>query len=173
MHHSPTILSLYSFANPTALGVITFSLSVTIIAGYLLGFQGTSAESMPVSFGMFFLSSGLGLTLAGIFEFIVGNTCELAFLPTATNTTPNVHPYLPHSPLSRLQRRLWLLLLLGRYPRALPSSRKCIHRRCNGSALHFGNWLVPCLVVSRERSTRDKDVDLIKVLSPCSSYIGA
>jgi succinate-acetate transporter protein len=65
-----------SFANPTALGVITFSLSVTVIAGYLLGFQGTSAESMPVAFGMFFLSSGLGLTLAGIFEFIIGNTCE-------------------------------------------------------------------------------------------------
>ncbi|UZJ55762.1 hypothetical protein CBS101457_005082 [Exobasidium rhododendri] len=66
-------LSKY-FANPTALGVITFSLSVTVIAGYLLGFQGASADSMPVTFGMFFFSSGLGLTLAGIFEFIIGNT---------------------------------------------------------------------------------------------------
>ncbi|GAA5961550.1 hypothetical protein JCM8115_006715 [Rhodotorula mucilaginosa] len=62
------------FGNPTPLGIASFLLSLTPFSCYLMGWTGTStAAAVTLTGGMYFVG-GLGLTLAGIFEWVLGNT---------------------------------------------------------------------------------------------------
>jgi len=60
--------------NPTALGLISFLLCLTPVSCFLMGFGDSDATSNTSNAGSFILIGGVGLYVAGILEFILGNT---------------------------------------------------------------------------------------------------
>lgn len=62
------------FGNPTPLGIASFLLSLTPFSCYLMGWTGTSTAAAPTLVGAMYFMGGLGLALAGIFEWVLGNT---------------------------------------------------------------------------------------------------
>lgn len=60
--------------NPTPLGVASFAIALSCFAADLMGFSGVSTSAAVSQVGAFYFVAGLGLTLAGIFEWIIGNT---------------------------------------------------------------------------------------------------
>ncbi|GAA5869015.1 hypothetical protein JCM1840_000443 [Sporobolomyces johnsonii] len=62
------------FANPTPLGVASFLLTLTPVSCYLMGWGSTSLAAATSIVGAMFLVGGLGCVLAGMLEFILGNT---------------------------------------------------------------------------------------------------
>jgi len=60
--------------NPTALGVSAFLLAHMPLAMDLLGFQGSTSASGVAYLGSFYACAGIGLYLACIMEWVVGNT---------------------------------------------------------------------------------------------------
>jgi len=60
--------------NPTALGLISFLLCLTPVSCFLMGFGPSAAASNTSNAGSFFLIGGVGLYVAGLLEFILGNT---------------------------------------------------------------------------------------------------
>ncbi|POY72914.1 hypothetical protein BMF94_4075 [Rhodotorula taiwanensis] len=62
------------FGNPTPLGIASFLLAFTPFACLLMGWSGTSTAAAPTIVGAMYFMGGLGLALAGIFEWVLGNT---------------------------------------------------------------------------------------------------
>jgi len=62
------------FGNPTPLGVSSFLLAHMPLAMDLLNFQGATAASSTAMLGSFYACAGIGLYLACIMEWIIGNT---------------------------------------------------------------------------------------------------
>ncbi|GAA6005213.1 acetate uptake transporter family protein [Rhodotorula paludigena] len=62
------------FGNPTPLGIASFLLCLTPFSCYLMGWVGTSTAAAATLVGAMYFMGGLGLTLAGIFEWVLGNT---------------------------------------------------------------------------------------------------
>ncbi|BGP27573.1 hypothetical protein JCM10295v2_006545 [Rhodotorula toruloides] len=62
------------FANPTPLGLASFLLCLTPFSCYLMGWIGTTTAAAPTLVGAMYFMGGLGLTVAGILEWILGNT---------------------------------------------------------------------------------------------------
>jgi len=62
------------FGNPTPLGVSAFLLAHMPLAMDLLNFQGATAASSTAMLGSFYACAGIGLYLACIMEWIIGNT---------------------------------------------------------------------------------------------------
>ncbi|GAA5923280.1 hypothetical protein JCM3775_007491 [Rhodotorula graminis] len=62
------------FANPTPLGVASFLLCLTPFSCYLMGWVGTTTGAAPALVGAMLFVGGLGLTLAGLLEWVLGNT---------------------------------------------------------------------------------------------------
>ncbi|BGP43328.1 hypothetical protein JCM10450v2_007479 [Rhodotorula kratochvilovae] len=62
------------FGNPTPLGIASFLLSLTPFSCYLMGWVGTSTAAGATLVGAMLGMGGLGLTLAGIMEWVLGNT---------------------------------------------------------------------------------------------------
>ncbi|KAI5124524.1 hypothetical protein M0805_003048 [Coniferiporia weirii] len=60
--------------NPTPLGVSSFLLAHTPLAMDLLNFQGATAASSTAMLGAFYGCAGIGLYLASIMEWLIGNT---------------------------------------------------------------------------------------------------
>jgi succinate-acetate transporter protein len=60
--------------NPTLLGLLGFLVPFSVILFSLLDFQGSSAASLTAVSGTFYAFGGLALILAGVGEFILGNT---------------------------------------------------------------------------------------------------
>ncbi|BGP55579.1 hypothetical protein JCM8202_004647 [Rhodotorula sphaerocarpa] len=62
------------FGNPTSLGLASFVLSLTPFSCYLMGWSGTSTAAAATLVGGMFFVGGVGTLLAGIFEWVLGNT---------------------------------------------------------------------------------------------------
>ncbi|GAA5921689.1 hypothetical protein JCM1841_007090 [Sporobolomyces salmonicolor] len=62
------------FANPTPLGLASFLLCLTPFSCYLMGWAGTTTAAAPTLVGAMLFMGGLGLMVAAILEFILGNT---------------------------------------------------------------------------------------------------
>ena len=62
------------FGNPTLLGVLGFLVPFSVTLFSLLQFQGSSASSITSVSGTYYVFGGIALILAGIGEFILGNT---------------------------------------------------------------------------------------------------
>jgi len=60
--------------NPTALGIISFLLCLTPVSCFLMGFGDSNASSNTSNAGSFIMIGGIGLYVAGLLEFILGNT---------------------------------------------------------------------------------------------------
>lgn len=60
--------------NPTLLGLLGFLVPFSSTMFCLLGFQGASAASLASISGSFYFFGGIAMVLAGICEFILGNT---------------------------------------------------------------------------------------------------
>jgi len=63
-----------TFGNPTPLGVTSFLLAHLPLSMDLMGFRGASAGSSVAMLGGFYACAGIGLYLACIMEWIIGNT---------------------------------------------------------------------------------------------------
>lgn len=66
VHHSPS-----RFANPTPMGLVGFVISTFTFSMILMGWGG--ASGFPAVVGIFFFVGPLLLTLAAIFNWIMGN----------------------------------------------------------------------------------------------------
>lgn len=62
------------FANPTPLALGSFAIGLTTLAMQLMGFRGASNVGALTTIGAYYFVSGVGLTIAGILEWILGNT---------------------------------------------------------------------------------------------------
>lgn len=62
------------FANPTPLGIASFLLALTPFSCYLMGWAGTTSAAAATLVGSFYFMAGLGLMVAAILEWILGNT---------------------------------------------------------------------------------------------------
>ncbi|KAK4049983.1 hypothetical protein OIV83_003807 [Microbotryomycetes sp. JL201] len=60
--------------NPTPLGVASFLLCLTPFSCDLMGWGGTTTNAGAVTIGAFYFIGGLGLYLAGLLEWVLGNT---------------------------------------------------------------------------------------------------
>lgn len=63
-----------TFGNPTALGVTSFLLAHIPLSMDLCGFRGATAGSSVAMLGGFYACAGIGLYIAAIMEWILGNT---------------------------------------------------------------------------------------------------
>ncbi|GAA5858630.1 hypothetical protein JCM8547_001398 [Rhodosporidiobolus lusitaniae] len=62
------------FGNPTPIGIASFLLCLTPFSCYLMGWMGTTTGAAATLVGAMYFMGGLGLTLAGLLEWILGNT---------------------------------------------------------------------------------------------------
>ncbi|GAA5907718.1 hypothetical protein JCM6882_008955 [Rhodosporidiobolus microsporus] len=62
------------FGNPTGLGIASFLLCLTPFSVYLMGWMGTSTAAAATLTGAMYFMGGLGLMVAGLLEWILGNT---------------------------------------------------------------------------------------------------
>lgn len=65
--------------NPVPIGMAAFVLSITPWSNYLMGWRGTTPTSTPAIDGSLYLFGGIGLFLAGILSWIIGNTFPSVF----------------------------------------------------------------------------------------------
>lgn len=63
-----------ALGNPTALGIICFILNLFPTSCLLMGFRGQTASGLVSLTGVYYLTGGAGMIVAGILEWIVGNT---------------------------------------------------------------------------------------------------
>jgi len=86
------------FGNPTILGVLGFLVPFQTTVLVLLGFRGSSPESLAAICGSMYMFGGLALVIAGIFEFVLGNTFPMAvfiifgahWVQTGFSNDPNI-----------------------------------------------------------------------------------
>ncbi|KAK4055023.1 hypothetical protein OIO90_003364 [Microbotryomycetes sp. JL221] len=62
------------FGNPTPLGLASFLLCLTPFACNLMGFAGTTSSAAATTVGAFYFIGGVGSYVAGILEWVLGNT---------------------------------------------------------------------------------------------------
>ncbi|KAJ7481915.1 GPR1/FUN34/yaaH family-domain-containing protein [Mycena latifolia] len=70
------------FGDPTALAVISYLLSLTPTVFMLMGWDGTAPSSFPSMIGAFYFIGGLGMTIGGVFEWVLGNTFPFVVFTT-------------------------------------------------------------------------------------------
>lgn len=63
-----------TFANPTALGIVSFLLTFSPTSACLMGWRGASSNSLLALVGVYYFHGGMALYVAGILEFVIGNT---------------------------------------------------------------------------------------------------
>ncbi|KAF7337227.1 Transcriptional activator of ethanol catabolism AlcS [Mycena sanguinolenta] len=69
-----TCLIPRQFGNPTALAIISYLLSLTPTVCILMSWDGTAPTSLTGIIGDFYFVGGLGMTIGGVFEWVLGNT---------------------------------------------------------------------------------------------------
>ncbi|KAJ7098563.1 hypothetical protein B0H15DRAFT_821194 [Mycena belliarum] len=60
--------------NPTAFAMICYLLALTPTSCFLMSWDGTSPTSFPSIVGVFYFIGGLGMTIGGVLEWVLGNT---------------------------------------------------------------------------------------------------
>lgn len=63
-----------TFGNPTALGIVSFLLTFCPTSCCLMGWRGASANSLLALIGAYYFMGGMALYVAGLLEFVIGNT---------------------------------------------------------------------------------------------------
>lgn len=63
-----------ALGNPTALGIICFILNLLPTSTILMGWRGQTAAGQLGLQGVYYFCGGLGMCVAGVLEFIIGNT---------------------------------------------------------------------------------------------------
>ncbi|SJX63556.1 related to ATO3-plasma membrane protein with possible role in export of ammonia [Sporisorium reilianum f. sp. reilianum] len=63
-----------AFGNPTPLGIVSFLLTLMPTSCCLMGWRGASSNSLLALIGAFYFMGGTAMVLAGVLEWIVGNT---------------------------------------------------------------------------------------------------
>jgi len=71
-----------SVGNPTPLGVSSFLLALFPLSMDILGFQGATAASGLASLGAYYACAGIGLYIAAILEWTIGNTFPMVVFGT-------------------------------------------------------------------------------------------
>ncbi|KAJ7098544.1 GPR1/FUN34/yaaH family-domain-containing protein, partial [Mycena belliarum] len=62
------------FGNPTAFAIISYLLALTPTVCILMSWDGTAPTSLTGIIGVFYFIGGLGMTIGGVFEWVLGNT---------------------------------------------------------------------------------------------------
>ncbi|KAJ6605949.1 GPR1/FUN34/yaaH family-domain-containing protein, partial [Mycena sp. CBHHK59/15] len=70
------------FANPTPLAIISYILALTPTSCILMTWDGAAPTSLVGIIGAFYFIGGLGMTIAGIFEWVLGNTFPFVVFTT-------------------------------------------------------------------------------------------
>ncbi|KAJ7289813.1 GPR1/FUN34/yaaH family-domain-containing protein, partial [Mycena rebaudengoi] len=70
------------FGNPTALAIISYLLALTPTVCVLASWDGTSPTSLTGLIGDFYFIGGLGMTIAAVFEWVLGNTFPFVVFTT-------------------------------------------------------------------------------------------
>ncbi|KAJ9125485.1 hypothetical protein QFC22_000446 [Naganishia vaughanmartiniae] len=71
----PTMRGVDRFSgNPTVLGLAVFLVTLTPLSCYFMGFMGSTSASALTLMGTLYFSAGLGLYVAAIMEWLIGNT---------------------------------------------------------------------------------------------------
>ncbi|KAJ7181453.1 GPR1/FUN34/yaaH family-domain-containing protein, partial [Mycena crocata] len=60
--------------NPTAFAIISYLLALTPTVVCLMSWDGTGPTSLPGIIGVFYFIGGLGMTIGGVMEWVLGNT---------------------------------------------------------------------------------------------------
>ncbi|SNX84916.1 related to ATO3 - plasma membrane protein with possible role in export of ammonia [Melanopsichium pennsylvanicum] len=63
-----------TFGNPTALGIVSFLLTFAPTSCCLMGWRGASSNSLLALIGAYYFMGGMALYVAGLLEFVIGNT---------------------------------------------------------------------------------------------------
>lgn len=63
-----------TLGNPTALGIVSFLLTFAPTSCCLMGWRGATSNSLLALIGAYYFMGGMALYVAGILEFIIGNT---------------------------------------------------------------------------------------------------
>ncbi|KAJ7176138.1 GPR1/FUN34/yaaH family-domain-containing protein [Mycena crocata] len=70
------------FGNPTAFAIISYLMAFTPTSVFLMCLDGTSTTSLPAITGVFYFIGGLGLTIGGVMEWVLGNTFPFVVFTT-------------------------------------------------------------------------------------------
>ncbi|KAJ7618777.1 GPR1/FUN34/yaaH family-domain-containing protein [Roridomyces roridus] len=62
------------FGNPTAFAIVSYLLTLTPTVCMLMRWDGSAPTSFPGIIGVFYFIGGLGMTVGGIMEWVMGNT---------------------------------------------------------------------------------------------------
>lgn len=63
-----------TFGNPTALGIVSFLLTLSPTSCALMGWRGANSNSLLALIGVYYFHGGMALYVAGLLEWIIGNT---------------------------------------------------------------------------------------------------
>jgi succinate-acetate transporter protein len=74
LHPTPHQQLTFSTGNPTLLGILGFNIPFTATVFCLLQYQGSSVMSLTAISGSYYFMGGIALNIAGLAEFILGNT---------------------------------------------------------------------------------------------------
>ncbi|KAJ7681924.1 hypothetical protein DFH06DRAFT_284327 [Mycena polygramma] len=70
------------FGNPTAFAIISYLLALTPTVCILATWDGTAPTSLTSIIGDFYFIGGLGMTIGGVFEWVMGNTFPFVVFST-------------------------------------------------------------------------------------------
>ncbi|KAJ7508789.1 GPR1/FUN34/yaaH family-domain-containing protein [Mycena galericulata] len=70
------------FGNPTAFAIISYLLALTPTVCILMTWDGTAPTSLTSIIGVFYFIGGLGMTIGGVFEWVLGNTFPFVVFST-------------------------------------------------------------------------------------------
>ncbi|KAJ6555396.1 GPR1/FUN34/yaaH family-domain-containing protein [Mycena vulgaris] len=70
------------FGNPTAFAIISYLLALTPTVCILMTWDGTAPVSLTGIIGVFYFIGGLGMTIGGVFEWVLGNTFPFVVFST-------------------------------------------------------------------------------------------
>ncbi|KAK6991790.1 transcriptional activator of ethanol catabolism AlcS [Favolaschia claudopus] len=70
------------FGNPTAFAIISYLLALTPTVCVLMSWDGSAPTSLTGLIGDFYLIGGLGMTIGGVFEWVLGNTFPFVVFST-------------------------------------------------------------------------------------------
>jgi len=70
------------FGNPTAFAIISYLLALTPTVCILMSWDGTAPTSLTSIIGDFYFIGGLGMTIGGVFEWVLGNTFPFVVFST-------------------------------------------------------------------------------------------
>ncbi|KIS68742.1 uncharacterized protein UMAG_03310 [Mycosarcoma maydis] len=63
-----------TFGNPTSFGIVSFLLTLMPTSCCLMGWRGATSNSLLALIGAFYFMGGMAMIIAGLLEFVIGNT---------------------------------------------------------------------------------------------------